>query len=95
MKNMFESFEVFSAYAEIDLCYSGLKTLQEEISKPITGIDKMIDDATGFTKVKNKENRETIIALVERIITAKKIIEADFSNDELMLNQLKKTTLKQ
>jgi len=89
MKNIFESLEVFSAYSEIDLCYYGLKMLQEEISKPIYGINKMIDDATGFTKVKNKENRETAIALVERIIAAKKVIEADYSNDELMLNQLK------
>lgn len=89
MKNIFESLETFSAYAEIDLCYGGLKMLQEEISKPTTGINKMIDDATGFTEVKNKENRETAISLVERIIIAKKVIEADFSNDELILNQLK------
>jgi hypothetical protein len=88
MKNIMESSETFDAYAEIDLCYYLLKMLYENVSKEIAPINKMVDDATGKTQSELTENRETAINLLTRIITAKKIIEADYSGDETMLSKL-------
>lgn len=88
MKNKMESAEVFCVYAEIDFCYLGLKMLYERVSKEIAPINKMVDDATGKTQSELKENRETAIDLLKRVIKAKKIIEADYSGDESMLSKL-------
>ena len=85
MKNIFESPEVMSAYAQIDLLYYGL----EELSKQFLGevknqspINQMIDEKTGFAKAKREEVRDSAIECLELIIEQKKIVEADYSEDE-------------
>jgi len=88
MKNKMESAKVFCAYAEVDFCYLQLKILYEEVSKEISPINKMVDDVTGRTQSKLKENRESAIYLLNKVIKAKKIIEADYSGDETMLSKL-------
>lgn len=85
-----ESAETFEAYAEIDMCYYGLKMIHDESFVSKTPIEQMVDKATGFSQAKTKENIKIGIALLKRIIKAKKTIEADFSGDENMLNALKK-----
>lgn len=92
MKNKIGMSEILCAHAEIDLCYLGLQMLYEEVSKEIAPIDKMIDNATGYSKEKNKENRENAIILLSRIIKAKKIIEVDYSGDENVLAEIKAIT---
>lgn len=88
MKDIFESGEIFEAYAVIDLCYYGLQELQKELNKPKIPLYVMIDQATGFDKAQAKENKETAVELLEQIIKAKKIIEADYSNDEKMIDKI-------
>lgn len=64
--------------------------LYKEILVEVSPIHKAINNASGYSEAKNNENKEIAISLIERVIAAKKIIETDYSNDEKMLNQLKK-----
>ena len=89
MKNIFESAEVMTAYAQIDLGYYGMKELQKEMDKPRSNIESMIDDATGHGKAKIIEWTETAIGILEMVIENKKFIEADYSRDETILITLK------
>ena len=89
MKNIMESAETFEAYAIIDCCYYGLKELNKEVSKPKDGLSLMIDKATGFSEHQNKKWIETSIELLNQIIEAKKLIEADYKNDSKMLAEIK------
>ena len=84
-----ESAETFEAYAIIDCCYYGLKELNKEVSKPKDGLSLMIDKATGFSEHQNKKWIETSIELLNQIIEAKKLIEADYKNDSKMLAEIK------
>lgn len=88
MKNMFESGEIFEAYARIDLRYYGVEQLNKEINKPRSGIEIAIDRQTGYDKYKTKKDIQTAIDLLKGIITDKKLIEADYSADDTFLSQL-------
>lgn len=88
MKNILESGEIFEAYIVIDLCYYGLQELRNELSKRKDVLSMLIDKATGFDKAQAKENKNTAIELLEQIIEAKKIIEADYSNDKKMIDKI-------
>lgn len=88
MKNIFENGEVFEAYAKIDLLYYGLAELSEDLNIKRSPIVMAIDDASGYAAAKLKENKETAIDLIQQIIDNKKIIEADYSSEEKMLNIL-------
>lgn len=84
-----ESAETFEAYAVIDCCYYGLKELNKEVSKPKDGLSLMIDKATGFSEHQNIKWIETSVELLNQIIKAKKLIEADYENDSKMLAEIK------
>jgi hypothetical protein len=89
MKNIFESPEVMAAYAQIDCCYFLIEEAAKRFDKPRTGIELMIDKATGYDKAIEKKFQEYIIELLEQIIDCKKKIEADYSGDEKFLDELK------
>lgn len=88
MKNIFESPEVFEAYARIDYCYCMLKEIYEKNAKPTAPIIAAIDAACKYDPT--KESMETSIGLLKEIIKSKKIIEADYSDTEKSLAELKK-----
>lgn len=88
MKNIFESPEIFTAYAIIDYCYYMLDEIRKEKPKLRSSIEIEIDRVTGYTKHKNKETIKTAISLLKEVIKQKKIIEADYTNDEKTLKQL-------
>lgn len=89
MKNILDDEKTFEAYATIDLCYYGLQRLSEEIGQPKSRLETLIDKSTGFDKAKMKEWIERSIQLLEHIIEAKKVIEADYSNDSKMLDEIR------
>lgn len=90
MRNILESPEVMSAYAQIDLGYLMLKKLQQEISKKDTrhAIEKMIDQQTGFAKADAEVKTNQAIGIMTSIIVNKKFIEADTTEDEAVLKRL-------
>lgn len=89
MENILENEKTFEAGVKIDLCYYALQKLNEEIAKPKSGLEILIDKETGFDKDQMKQSIETSIELLEEIIESKKIIEADFSNDVKMLYKIR------
>lgn len=89
MKNILDSEKTFEAYATIDLCYFGLQKLNEELGQPKSVLEILIDRSSGFDKAKLREWIETSIELLEQIIEAKKVIEADYSNDVKMLDEIR------
>lgn len=89
MKNIFDSADIFEAYARIDLRYYGL---QELCKSPVhdghlSPIEQMIDMAIMGDKV--REDIQTAIELIEGIIEDKKIIDADYDNDMEVLEKLR------
>lgn len=73
--------------ATVDYCYWRLKVLSERLSKPKSGIEKMVDKACGYNEV--EEIRKESVELVEHIIESKKAIGADYSGDGRLLDELK------
>jgi len=88
MKNILESPEVFEAYAKIDLLYYGLAELQKELNIKRSPIVEAIDNASGYTAAKLKDNKDVVIDIIKQIIENKKIIEADYSGDGKILNEV-------
>jgi len=86
MKQMWESPEVFEAYALIDHSYWLLDNLRKDASKPVEPIVQQIDATCGFDA--NKQRTLDAIEIVKDIIEHKKFIEADYSNDKEMLEKL-------
>lgn len=87
MKNIAESPEVFAAFAEIDVCYYLLKDIESRM-KPRTGIQIMIDNATGHNPF--IETAKSALTLIDTIIEKKKFVEADYSGDMAIRVQLLK-----
>ena len=90
MKHLLESAETFEAYAVIDCCNHLLKKLLSAIEESKNPLYRMIDDVTGFSKHQNKERIENAIDLVNQIIDAKKIIEANYDKETEYLKKLNK-----
>lgn len=88
MKPLFESPETFTAYATIDAGNYMLADLQKQITKVQSPIEKAVDRATGYDDAMNKYYYEQTVVILEDIIAAKKVINADFSGNEEILNQL-------
>ena len=84
MKNMFENSEVFDAYATIDYGYFMINQINNN-QKKRTGIEAAIDKATGYDKHLERQLAKELIPILEDIVAAKKVIEADYSQDEQML----------
>ncbi|KKN74683.1 hypothetical protein LCGC14_0388850 [marine sediment metagenome] len=56
MKNHFESAECFEAYATVDACYYIIAQMEAQMNKQRSGIEKAIDDATGYSKAQKLLN---------------------------------------
>lgn len=84
-------------YAQIDFCYMMLEQLKKEISKPVSVIERMIDETAKnkkgetYSQVKNREVMDAAISYVKTIIDCKKAIEADYATDIKFLEALKST----
>ncbi len=91
MKGQFESVETFTAYATISAGYYMVNQINKELEKPTNLINDAIDRATGYNTTENYKKELAII--LKDIITAKKIIDADFSADEKFLLMLKNNTI--
>lgn len=76
--------------AEIDYSYYCLKELEKHLCRirPKTGLDAMIDNATGRTVRENKEALKESIYLTKHIIKRKKQLNYDATSDESFLVQL-------
>ncbi len=88
MKNILESEKVFEAYAQIDYCYYMIGEINKKINKPLSPIEVIIDKTTGHNS--SEQEVKSLIGLLKTIIKNKKIIEADYSGDKAMLNNLTK-----
>lgn len=82
------SAQVFSAYALIDMGYYAIERAYAELSTPRSGFIAMIDAATGLMADQTKYLRDRIVENLRLVIQAKKVIRADASADERMLNVL-------
>jgi len=88
MRDILESEEVMTAYITIDLCYYQIQGIRKEMEKPSSTIERAIDEATGYGKVRNRECMINLIERFESIIENKKIIEADYSADQKTLDRI-------
>lgn len=84
MKQIFESQEVFTAYAMVDYYNMLLANQVQKFGNLVSPIERMIDEATGYSDSQAKE----IIETLEKIIENKKIIEADYSNQVKMIEKI-------
>jgi len=88
LEKALESSENFEAYATIGAGY----WMVEEVNKRLnvrTGIDAMIDKATGFDKKLESDAAKELIPIFEDIISAKKFLKIDYSKDEELLNSFR------
>jgi hypothetical protein len=81
MKNMYESSETFEAYAVIDYCYYCLRDLTAKLGFPKSPIDRLVDEATGASKTETYSAAMSAIDMLEEVIKAKQVIDADYSAD--------------
>ena len=63
-----------------------LVRLKEESGK-LSPISRMVDAATGYDKVRHRAAYEELVPILEDVIAAKKVIDADYSEDEKMLEE--------
>ena len=90
MKHVLSSQKAFECHATIDYCYFVIAMTMKEMSKSQSGLEKMIDDATGFGEAQNKKRIGTVIKMLREIIKCKKKIECDHSVDSNALDELMK-----
>jgi hypothetical protein len=74
--------------ATIDYCYWRLNKLKEQLSKPKSTMEQLVDKACGYNEV--EEVKKEAITLLEQIVESKKAIGADYSGDSEFLGKLKK-----
>lgn len=79
--------EVFEAYARIDLCYFLMEEMTSASQRPLTPVEKAVDQATGYDPA--EETFKGMCDLLEEIIEAKNLIKADPSADQMMLAELR------
>lgn len=87
---MFESSEIFTAYATISACYYGIGEIEKEVMKMKSRppIVQMVDEATGYYDAKQKQFTEDTIELLNVIIENKKIIEDDYTAEKDLIGEL-------
>lgn len=73
--------------AIIDFCYWRLEALNEQLSKPKSNIEMLIDRTCGYDEA--EEVRKECITLLEHIIENKKVVGVDYSRDYKFLDKLK------
>ena len=93
MKPMFESAKTFECYATIEGCYFLINKIQENLKREDSPIEIMIDRASGFSQYQAIKEGRFLIQTLKTIISCKKKIEADYSVDEELLNELLKLKL--
>lgn len=86
MKPIFESPEVFEAYAMID--FHNLMLVELAKVEKRSPIEAMVDEATGYDKEVEKLRVTAAIDSINEIIRCKKIVEADFSAEERLLEKI-------
>ena len=74
--------------ATTDYCYWRLNKLKEQLSKPKSTMEQLVDKACGYNEV--EEVKKEAITLLEQIIESKKAIGADYSGDSKFLDKLNK-----
>ncbi|MFR7497257.1 MAG: hypothetical protein ACLUVZ_08655, partial [Bacteroides stercoris] len=65
-----------------------LNKLKEQLSKPKSTMEQLVDKACGYNEV--EEVKKEAITLLEQIVESKKAIGADYSGDSEFLGKLKK-----
>ena len=73
--------------ATIDYCYWRLNKLKEQLSKPKSTMEQLVDKACGYNEV--EEVTQAARTLLEQIVESKKAIGADYSGDSKFLDKLK------
>lgn len=83
-------------WVELDLLYIDLERLQqaEEKRLPTSGLDSMIDDATGYGADKCKEFNEKVMKIFKRIYELKKSIGMDVTDLDALFNEVDKINSK-
>lgn len=90
MKYILQNEKVFEAYAKVDYCYYALQEMSKRLTATQSPLDRMIDNATGYSKAKYQEYKEETIELLEQVIKAKKVIGANYDNDKKALEAARK-----
>lgn len=90
IRNILSSPKVFEAYSRIDFSYFALNQLLKNIeqSMPKTGLDIMIDDATGRSDDEFKEWATDAIKLIKGIIKDKKFLGFNTDSESKKLKEL-------
>ena len=85
MKNQFESPEIFEAYSRIDTSYHMLESYNKSLNirRPI---DILVDESTGF----EKDIYSHILELLRGMVADKKLIEANYSNEQVLIDAITK-----
>ena len=73
--------------ATIDYCYWRLNKLKEQLSKPKSTIEQLVDKVCGYNEV--EEVRKEAMTLLEQIVESKKAIGVNYSGDSKFLDKLK------
>lgn len=76
--------------SQIDYCYWMIQEMSEHKGVMQSPLEAMIDEATGFNKVKVKDQIDTAIYLVTVLIRCKKKLEYDVETDKEFLKEIKK-----
>jgi hypothetical protein len=79
-----------STMVEIDCCYWQLSQIKEEWDKPLSLIERQIDNATG----KTKQEVNAVKVLLRRIIRLKEKYQFDASAEHKILNEFLESTKK-
>lgn len=92
---MFESPEVFEAYAILDILHCQLEEIIKENSNPLgVPIERAIDAAVGYDaepmmKIKMKDRIQSAIGVVEQIIHYKGIVGAETDGSKRLADKLR------
>jgi hypothetical protein len=89
MKNILEDEQSFKSHALIDYHYYALKKISEIIEEKKDPIKALIDKATGYDMEEIEEWKGLALSCLDEIIKNKKIIEADFSIEEKIKDEIK------
>lgn len=90
MKSRWESEEAFAKYAELEAIEWLIRKEYETITKarPRTGIEIMVDKATGFDKERNRQLMAPVAELLGQKIACEKFLGLDSSHAEEFLAKL-------
>lgn len=76
--------------SQIDYCYWAIQSISKHTYDACDPLTALIDKATGFDKIKVKNNISNVREAIKTIIRCKKKLSFDTERDEEFLNHLKK-----